>query len=78
MIPPPDTAAPVPSGDILVVLRTGATETLPLDQGSEWCWGYLDALSNHNLICTQAFRHASTALERLTGPEGRPRTEERH
>ena len=71
-------APPYPEGEIHVTLRNGTQEVLRLAWGSEYLWGYLDALSNRNLITVPEYRSASNLLGRFGHPEGWPRTEERH
>ena len=63
---------------LYVFLNPGGVEVLRLSQGSEYCWGYLDALSNTKLIGWEQYQHLSARLTELTGPEGTPRLEERH
>lgn len=70
-----DTAAET---EVYVFLSAGGVEVLRLAQGSEYCWGYLDALSNRQLITVDQYRHVSARLEELSAPEGIPRLEERH
>ena len=72
-----DTAPPVPEGEIHVHLLTGGVDVLSLGQGSEWLWGYLDALSNCHVISVQEYRSCCNAVARMSGVEGLPRTEER-
>ena len=72
-----ESAAPIPEGEIHVHLLTGGVDVLSLGQGSEYLWGYLDALSNAHIISVDEFRAASAALARIAGIEGLPRIEER-
>lgn len=65
------------SGYVLVTLTDGRLVHLHLDQGSEYCWGQLDAISNAGLCSAEEFHSVSHELRLIAGHEGIPRSAER-